>query len=72
MFIKKVFLYFEPICADLASKFAKRVLNANKTPKKLFWKKDELLSKSAEFYADFKTVEKVAKKFMHKKLLTKM
>jgi hypothetical protein len=37
MFIKKVFLYFEPICADLASNFA-------------------------EFYADFKTVEKVAKK----------
>jgi hypothetical protein len=29
-------------------------------------------TKNAELYADFRTVEKVAKKFRHKKLLTKM
>jgi hypothetical protein len=28
--------------------------------------------RNAEFYADFKAVEKVAKKFTYKKLLTKM
>jgi histone deacetylase complex regulatory component SIN3 len=47
-------------------------VNANKTPKKLFLKKIKQYIKNAEFYADFKTVEKVAKKFAHKKLLTKM
>jgi hypothetical protein len=44
------------------------VLRANKTPPK----KSNYVSKNVEFYADFKTVEKVATKIMHKKLLTKM
>ncbi len=35
--------------------------SANKTPKKLFLKKSNKISKNAEFYADFRTVEKVAK-----------
>jgi hypothetical protein len=34
--------------------------------------KNQTISKNAEFYAGFKTVEKVAKKVTHKKLLTKM
>jgi hypothetical protein len=40
-FLKKVFLCFEPICVDLASKFAKSgsTVSANKTTKKLFLKK---------------------------------
>ena len=45
----------------------KMVLSANKTPKKIIWKKSNNISKHAEFYADFKTVEKIAKKFTHKK-----
>jgi hypothetical protein len=48
------------------------VFNDNKTLKKLLLKKQNNVSKNAELYADFKTVKKVAKKFMRKKLLTKM
>jgi hypothetical protein len=43
------------------------VLSANKTQKKIIVKKkSNYISKNAEFYADIKTVEKVAKQFMHK------
>jgi hypothetical protein len=41
------------------------VLDANKTEKNNFWKKSNYISKNAEFYADFKTVEKMQK--MHTK-----
>ncbi len=34
-------------------------------PQKNYLKKSNYVSKNAEFYADFKTVEKVAKKFAH-------
>jgi hypothetical protein len=37
------------------------VSSANKTQKNYFWKKSNYISKNAEFYADFKTVEKLAK-----------
>ncbi len=46
--------------------------SVNKTPKKLFLKKSKKILKNAKNYAAFKTVEKVAKKFMNKKLSTKM
>jgi hypothetical protein len=48
------------------------VLSANRTPKKLFKKKSNYIPKNAEFYADFRIVIKVAKKFRHKKFLTKV
>jgi hypothetical protein len=57
---------------SVASKFAKSGFKCQKDPKKLFLKKIKKHIKNAEFYAAFKTVEKVAKKFTHKKLLTKM
>jgi hypothetical protein len=47
-------------------------LSANKTPNKLLLKKNQKNVKNSEFYDAFKTVEKVAKKFTHKKLLTKL
>jgi hypothetical protein len=42
------------------------VLGANEI-KKIFLKKSNKISKNAEFYANFETVEKVAKKLLHKK-----
>jgi hypothetical protein len=50
-FKKKVFLHFEPICADLASGFAKSGFSACKTPKNKI--KDRTIYQ--------KTVEKVAR-----------
>jgi hypothetical protein len=40
--------------------------------KKIIFEKNQTIYQNAEFCADFKTVEKVSKKFTHKKLLTKM
>jgi hypothetical protein len=57
MLIKKGFLNFEPIYADLASTFAKSGFKCKQDPKKI-----KLYIKNAEFYADFKTVEKLQKK----------
>jgi hypothetical protein len=57
MFIKKVFLYFEPICADLASKFA--TLSANKTPKNYFWKKLTIYQKTQNFMLISKLLKKL-------------
>jgi hypothetical protein len=53
--------FFEPFCADLASSLQKVALSANKTPKKLLLKKSKKILKNVEFYAHFKTVEKVSK-----------
>jgi hypothetical protein len=70
MFIKMVsFILSQSVRIKLQS-LQKVVLSANKTPQ-IFYKSYSI-SKNAEFYADFKTVEKVAKKLTHKKLLTKM
>jgi hypothetical protein len=42
-------------------------------PQKIVFEKNKTKNlKKTEFYADFKTVEKIAKKFTNKKLLTKM
>jgi hypothetical protein len=60
MFIKEVFLYFEPICANLASKFAKSGFKCSVDPQNYFFKSNNI-SKNPEFYADFKSVEKISK-----------
>jgi hypothetical protein len=41
------------------------------TQKNFFWKNSKKVSKNAEFYADFESVEKVLKKCTKKKLLAK-
>ncbi len=55
------FWFFEP----LASKFEK---STNITLKIFFCEKIKKVSKSAEFHADFESVEKVVKKCTQKKL----
>jgi hypothetical protein len=59
MFIKKVFLYFEPISADLASKFAKRDLSANKTLQKLFLKNQTIYKNTLNFMLISKLLKKL-------------
>ncbi len=58
--------------AELKSKthLQKFAENANKTPKDFFWKKSKKISKNAEFYGDFESVEKVVK-YAPKKLHAK-
>jgi hypothetical protein len=66
---KKVFRFFEPLSARLASKFEK---STNMTQIKFCLKKPKKVSKNAEFHVDFKSVEKMLQKFTQKKLLAKM
>ncbi len=63
---KKIFRFFGPFCARSASKFAK---SANMTQKIIFSNYFDMVSKNAEFDADFESVEKVLKKFQWKKVI---
>ncbi len=54
------FSIFLPFCARLAEKFAK---STGMTPKILIW-----VTKTAEFDAEFESVEKVEKTFTRRKL----
>ncbi len=67
-FIFKVFLFFQSLCPRLPSKFGK---SANIMFLKKFLRKKQRVLKNAECYADFDSVEKVAKKLMRNKLSTK-
>jgi|LakMenE01Jun11ns_1017448.scaffolds.fasta_scaffold9305158_1 hypothetical protein len=60
---KNVFRFSEPFFARLASKFEK---STNMTIKTFFLIKKS--RKNAKFHADFKSIEKVLKKFTKKKL----
>jgi hypothetical protein len=66
MFIKKVFHFFGPFIARLASKFEK---STNMIKKNCFFKSKKV-SKNAEFHADFKSVKKTFKKCT-KKVISK-
>ncbi len=57
MSIKKGFHYFEPICADLASKFAK---SANKT-RQFFFKNQTVYQKTQNFMLISKLLKKLQK-----------
>jgi hypothetical protein len=63
--MKYVFCFFEPFRALLTPKFAKC---ANMTKKIIFSNYFNMGVKNAEFGAEFESVEKVAKKFTHRKL----
>jgi hypothetical protein len=74
MFIKEVFLYFEPICADLASKFAKSGFKCSLDPQNYFLKSNNL-SKNQNFMLISKLLKKLqkidAQKVIDKKVMEK-
>jgi hypothetical protein len=64
MLEKKIFLFFEPFCARLASKLAKVI----SPPKKFVSTNFDMGDKNVEFDADFESVDKVVRKFLRKKI----
>jgi hypothetical protein len=75
MFIKEGFLYFEPICADLASKFAKSGFKCSLDPQNYFFSNQTIYQKIQNFMLISKLINKLqkidAQKVIDKKVMEK-